>query len=124
MANRLITSPTGLRRREVLAALAGAALLPAARRADAQTLPLVRVAYIPYEFSAQVLYAQEMGFFRKAGIAVELQPIPYSPSIAQAIAAGSIDIGLSTTTTLAIAHSKGIPFVIVAPGRRISRRPL
>jgi NitT/TauT family transport system substrate-binding protein len=118
-----MTISMALRRREALAALAGAALLPAAGRADAQTLPVVRVAYIPYEFSAQVLYAQEMGFFRKAGIAVELQPIPYSPSIAQAVAAGSIDVGISTTTTLAIAHSKAIPFLIIAPAAEYRGAP-
>jgi len=119
-----MTTSKAPRRRDALALLAGALLLPAVRpAADAQTLPVVRVAYIPYEFSAQVLYAQEMDFFRKAGIAVELQPIPYSPSIAQAVAAGSIDIGISTTTTLAIAHSKGIPFTIVAPAAEYRGAP-
>jgi NitT/TauT family transport system substrate-binding protein len=111
-------------RRDALALVAGAVTLPAARAvADAQTLPLVRVAYIPYEFSAQVLYAQEMDFFRKAGIAVELQPNPYSASIASAVAAGAIDVGISTTTTLAIAHSKGVPFTIIAPAAEYRSGP-
>ena len=105
-----------LNRRDSLALLAGALMVPAARRvADAQTLPVLRVAYVPYEFSAQVLYAQDQDFFRKAGIAVELSPNPYSASIASAVASNAIDIGISTTSTLAIAHSKGLPFTIVAP---------
>jgi NitT/TauT family transport system substrate-binding protein len=107
--------PLRLRRRDSLALLAGAVMVPAVgRAADAQALPVLRVAYVPYEFSAQVLYAQEMGFFRKAGLTVELQPNPYSASIASAVASNAIDIGISTTTTLTIAHAKGVPFTIIA----------
>ena len=47
------------------------ALLPAfARPARAQDLPTLRVAYLPFSYAAQVLYAQDVGFFKKAGINV------------------------------------------------------
>lgn len=92
------------------------ALLPAlARPAHAQDLPVVRVAFLPFSYSAQVLYAQDMGFFKKAGISVDLQSIAYGAAVATAVASGAVDIGIATITTLAIAHSKNIPFIIVSP---------
>jgi NitT/TauT family transport system substrate-binding protein len=92
------------------------ALLPAlARPARAQDLPVIRVAFLPFSYSAQVLYAQDMGFFKKAGVSVDLQSIAYGAAVATAVASGAVDIGIATITTLAIAHSKNIPFIIVAP---------
>lgn len=78
-------------------------------------LPTVRVAYIPFEGAAQVLYAQEQGYFAKEGLNVELQPNPYGAAIAAGVASSAADIGFSSIVTLAIAHRKQIPFVIVAP---------
>jgi len=107
------------------AALACAAQPFASRPAGAQDLPKLRVAYQPYEYSAQVFYAQEMGFFSKAGLSVELQEIAYGAAVATAVVSNAVDIGVATITTLAIAHSKGIPFTIVAPGAEfnVSRPP-
>jgi NitT/TauT family transport system substrate-binding protein len=76
----------------------------------------LRVAYVPFEGAAQVLYAQDEGFFAKEGVSVELQPTSTGAAIASAVASGSIDIGFSAITTLAIAHSKGVPLVLVAAG--------
>jgi ABC-type nitrate/sulfonate/bicarbonate transport system substrate-binding protein len=53
-------------RRDVLGGLAAGACLAlpfASRPADAQELPKLRVAYLPFAYSAQALYAQELGFF-------------------------------------------------------------
>jgi NitT/TauT family transport system substrate-binding protein len=85
----------------------------------------LRVAFQPYEYSAQVLYAHEMGAFTKAGLNVVLQEIAYGSAIATEVAAGAVDVGIATITTLAIAHSKKVPFVIIAPGAefQISRAP-
>lgn len=82
----------------------------------AQDRPNVRIAYQPYEYSAQVLYAQEMGFFTQAGLSATLQEIAYGSALATAVASGAADVGVATVSTLAIAHAKGIPFTIVAPG--------
>ena len=98
-------------RRSVLAA--GLATL--ARPALAQSLPTLRVAYQPFQYSAQVLYAQELGFFTKAGIAADLQPIAFGSALASAVAANAVDVGIATVATLALAHHKGIPFVCIAP---------
>ena len=113
-----------LSRRDLLGSglAAGACLaLPfAPRSASAQDLPKLRVAYLPFAYSAQALYAQEMGFFTKAGINVELQEIAYGAAVATAVAANAVDIGIATITTLAIAHSKNVPFTIIAPAAEFS----
>ena len=109
----------GISRRSVLAgglaSCASAAFAVPPRPARAQNLPVIRIAYQPYQYSAQVLYAQEMGFFAKAGIAAEVQQIALGSALAAAVAAGAVDIGIATIATLALAHHKGIPFVLVAP---------
>jgi NitT/TauT family transport system substrate-binding protein len=88
-----------------------------ARHATAQgALVHLRIAYVPFEGAAQVLYAQEEGFFAKEGVSVELQPISTAAAIASAVASGGVDIGFSAITTVAIAHSKGVPLLLVAAG--------
>jgi NitT/TauT family transport system substrate-binding protein len=65
-----------------------------------------------------------MGFFAKAGLDVQISPITSGPAIASAVAGGAIDIGYSNLMSLAIAHGKGLPFVIVAPaGLYVSSAP-
>ncbi|MGA2393919.1 MAG: ABC transporter substrate-binding protein [Candidatus Lustribacter sp.] len=112
-----------LSRRSALALGLAATAAPLVARA--QTLAPLRVAYQPYEYSAQVLYAREIGSFAKAGIDVTLQEIAYGSALATAVAAGAADIGIATITTLALAHSRNVPFVIVAPGAEFNaaRKP-
>jgi NitT/TauT family transport system substrate-binding protein len=96
-----------------LALLLVAALLP--RASGGETLVKLRLATIPSDFAGQLYYAKDMGFFRKAGLDVEITPIHAGPAIASAVAGGAIDLGFSNVVSLALAHDKGFPFVIVAP---------
>ncbi len=82
----------------------------------AQVLPTLRIATIPLENSAQVFYAKDMGFFAKAGLDVELQSIQSGSAVAGAVASNAVDIGFSSLVPLAVAHTKNVPFVIIAPG--------
>lgn len=82
--------------------------------ARAQSLETLRIAYLPFQYSAQVLFAQKMGFFTKVGIAAELQQIAYGSAVATAVASGAVDIGIATVATLAQARHRNVPFVIVA----------
>lgn len=95
-----------------LAALCGAAALGGrARAADA-----LRVAGVPFDQTAERFYARAMGFYRKAGLAVELNSFSTSgAAIAAAVSGGAMDIGVSNIPSLAAAHTRGIPFVILAP---------
>jgi NitT/TauT family transport system substrate-binding protein len=113
----------GVRRSHVVAGIGVAGAAVALRLpVRAQTPATLRVAYIPTENCATAYYAQEMGFFAKAGIDVHLEPINFSGAIASAVLAGSIDIGNSSTLTMTVAHNKGLPLVFVAPGNAFRLR--
>jgi len=75
----------------------------------------LRIATIPADNGAEVYYAKDMGFFERAGLNVEIQPIQNSSASASAVAANAIDISYGTLVPLSIAHTKNIPFVVVAP---------
>jgi len=68
------------------------------------------------ETDAEVYYAQDMGFFKKAGLNVQIQTLPNGAAVASAVASGALQIGDSNTLSLATARQKGLPFVIFAPG--------
>jgi NitT/TauT family transport system substrate-binding protein len=96
----------------VLVALSLSASVPA----RAQTLSALKVAIIPIEPAAGVYYAKENGFFTKAGLDVNIDQNPSTPAIASALLTGTYDIAYGTVPTLAQAHAKNLPFVLIAPG--------
>jgi NitT/TauT family transport system substrate-binding protein len=83
--------------------------------AQAQTTTPIRIATTPIDLGAEVLYAADLGFFKKAGLDVELNLLASGSTVAAAVAGGSIDIGQSNIVALATAHVAGLPFVIIAP---------
>jgi NitT/TauT family transport system substrate-binding protein len=83
---------------------------------QAQTLPVVRVALFPSDSSAQVYYAQDLGFFKAAGLDVQLVELKNGAAIASGVAGGAADVGLTNMVSLAIAHERGLPFTILSPG--------
>lgn len=83
--------------------------------AGAQQLETIRVAAIPGDISAQVWYAQDLGYFKQVGLNVEVTPITNGGAISAAVASRSIDVGYSNLITVAVAHERGIPFEILAP---------
>jgi len=92
-----------------------AATLP--RPAAAQTSLLnLRVAATANDTYAPAYYAQDMGFFTRAGLNVDLQTMNNGAAIAAGISGGAVDIGVATPITLAVAYLRGLPFVIVAAG--------
>lgn len=96
----------------------GALLVAAtfAAPAGSQSPPAVKVAYIAVDDEAEAMYAKSAGIFAKAGLNVELQPMPNAGAIAQAVASNAVEIGYLPTVPIAIAHAKKVPLVIVAPG--------
>lgn len=88
-------------------------LVPTASRA--QNSGTLRLGITPIEGAAEAFYAKEMGFFAKAGLDVDVQPMQPAPVIAAAVTSNAIDIGYSTLDTLARAHQKNIPLVVIAP---------
>jgi NitT/TauT family transport system substrate-binding protein len=84
--------------------------------AGAQSLTSMAVAAVPEESVTPVLWAQQSGIFRRIGLSVDVVSERSGTAISAGVAGGAYQIGKSSIVPLIIAHSKGIPFVIVAPG--------
>jgi NitT/TauT family transport system substrate-binding protein len=57
-----------------------------------------------------------MGFFAKEGLDADLVSIQSGSAVASAVAGNAVDTGFASLIPLAIAHTKKIPFVLIAPG--------
>ena len=97
-----------------LGASAVAAASFVARPARAQSRPL-RIALVPIDNNALPFFAQEMGFFQKAGLDAEVQQMQSGAAMTAAIAGGAVDIASSNIVQLAQAHERHIPFTLLAP---------
>ncbi len=100
-----------MQRATFLATLAAAAV---AAPAAAQTASIpFRLGLIPSDFSGQAYFAKDLGFFERAGLEVELNPISNGAAIQAAVVSGALDIGYSNVLAMATAHARGIPFQFV-----------
>lgn len=106
-----------LSRARASALLLGGAVAPAfaVSRAGAQALTTIHVITLPIDAGAEVFYAKELGYFAKAGIAVEIDPASNGGASAAAVAGNAVEIGYADVISIATARAKGVPFVIVAP---------
>ena len=86
----------------------------AGRAADAP-LTVVNLINLPADSSSEVYYAEDMGFFKDAGLDVRITPMTNSGAIIAAVAGGGGDIGNSVVGSVADARGKGIPVLYIAP---------
>lgn len=104
-----------MRRRELLAAAAAlGCAVPANLRAVEQ--PSLRVATIPSDTGSDVYYAQDQGFFKAAGLDVQIDSISNGPDIIAGITGGSYQAGAANTVSIAAAREHGVAITIIAPG--------
>jgi NitT/TauT family transport system substrate-binding protein len=75
----------------------------------------ITVALIPSESAAQAYYAQDLGYFKAAGLNVTLIPMPASPPILAAVSSGAADIGNSVVGSAVAARSHGVTVKFFAP---------
>lgn len=102
--------------------LAAVPLVAASTRwALAQPAPL-RVGALPTDGFAEAYYANDMGFFTKAGLPVEISSFHNGGEISAAIVGGSLDVGVSSPISLANAYLRGIPLVYIAAGNLYSSK--
>jgi NitT/TauT family transport system substrate-binding protein len=103
-----------------LVAIVAAMLLIAPGLATAQPAPKVpvtiHVGALPAEVAGELFYGVDMGFFKKAGLDVDIQYFNNGGAIAAAVASGALDLGLSDLMSVINAHAHGLPFVYAAPG--------
>jgi NitT/TauT family transport system substrate-binding protein len=84
--------------------------------AAAQSGP-VRIETTPVDSAAEPYYAYDGGFFKAAGVDVDLQNgAANGAAISAAVASGALDAGVSNLVSVIQAHAKGIPFVVIGPG--------
>jgi len=102
-------------RRDALVAVAGVALA-VPRGAGAQGLFTIDIAGVPEDSITPALYADHNGLFRRNGLDVRIQPQRSGPAIASGVAGGAYGIGKASVEPIIIAHTKNIPFVMVAAG--------
>jgi ABC-type nitrate/sulfonate/bicarbonate transport system substrate-binding protein len=103
----------------LVALLAAFAAPPAPVRAQA-TLVTLKIATTPLDVGAEAFYALAQGFFRDAGIDAQVQAIANGAAVAAGVASGALDIGQSNVVSIATAHEKKLPFVVIAPAASYS----
>jgi NitT/TauT family transport system substrate-binding protein len=102
-------------RASFLAGAAALAALPAfAGRAYADEL-VVKTGLIPADIGAAAEFARELGYFRDAGLNVEIEIMQSGPAIAPAVVGGSLSVGAMNSGSLAAAHERGLPLLYFAP---------
>ncbi len=93
-------------------------------RLAAQTPATIRVGATTNDVAQAVYYADALGYFKKAGLDVQIQTMGSGAAELAAVAGGGIDIGESNVLSLAVAHSRGIPVKFIAPaGEYVSATP-
>jgi NitT/TauT family transport system substrate-binding protein len=94
-----------------------ALVLGATADVPAQAAPLtINVISLPSDTAGTLYYADDLGYFKAAGLDVKITDMTSSPPIVAAVAAGAGDIGFSVVTSTAVAHERGIPVRFIAPG--------
>jgi NitT/TauT family transport system substrate-binding protein len=88
----------------------------ASAQATAKPPVTIHIGALPSEVAGEVFYGADMGFFKKAGLDVDIQFFNNGSAIAAAVASGALDLGLSDLMSVINAHSHGVPFVYAAPG--------
>jgi len=100
-------------------ALAGAAAWTVAGIAEplrAQTRgDAILCATAPNDSSGPMFYATDLGFYKQAGLNINLTLLANSGSIPSGLASGAYAIVGLPVTLVAIAREKGIPMVMIAP---------
>jgi NitT/TauT family transport system substrate-binding protein len=102
--------------------LAGAAALAATPARAQAPRAVLKIGLIPADFSGQVYFAKEQGFFEKAGLDVEITPITNGAAIQAALVSGALDVGYSNIVALATAHERGVPFAFIVASNYYTHR--
>jgi NitT/TauT family transport system substrate-binding protein len=87
----------------------------------AQEPVALTIAGSTFDASTTAYYATKAGLFKKAGLNVTFTPMNPS-AILPAVASGAVQIGGSNLLNVIEAHSRGIPFTIVAPSAEFNEK--
>jgi NitT/TauT family transport system substrate-binding protein len=82
----------------------------------AQSMIPLKIGTGGVEANAQIFYAQEQGYFRKAGLDVDIVVTRGGTTTMAAVIGGDMQAGIANVVSLAVARLKGVPLEIIAPG--------
>src|ERR1700678_1617597 len=105
-----------MRRRSFLTTAAALSVAGAPALVRAQTLTPLVVAPLTGPTEASMYYAIQQGWFKTAGLDLDVQPLANGSSGMSAVVGGSVQFAFGNVISLAEAHLNGIPITIVAPG--------
>jgi NitT/TauT family transport system substrate-binding protein len=83
--------------------------------AGAQTLTTVRVASPAVSVTGNLFYAIDLGYFKDAGLDVQVTQLPSGSSVTAAVMGGAVEVGSSNLLPIAEAFQSGAPLELVAP---------
>jgi NitT/TauT family transport system substrate-binding protein len=84
--------------------------------ARAATAPAIRASTGAVEEFALPYYAAQKGFFRDAGLTVDLTVIAGGGLVTQAVIGGALDFGITNSGSMSSAHVRGLPVYLLSPG--------
>lgn len=96
----------------LLALVAVLALVPA--RAGAEDTVSIRLNHLPWGMHIAYFAALDRGFFKDAGVNVNIIPGHGALEAVNTVGAGKEDLGLGTVDTVLVAQSKGVPLRVIA----------
>ena len=97
------------------------------QRAVAQSSPALRIGYSPVGWTLGVGYISDHGgFFKRAGLTVEMTELTNGGAITAGVIGGALDIGATNVSSVASAYARGLPIALIAPSvvSTAGRRPL
>ncbi len=92
----------------------GTFMAAGARKVRAADAPVIRVLYEPIDTATAIFSARDMGFFSRAGVSVDLQPMNTGSAMLAAATSGSVDVVLPNVLSLAEAVEGGLPMQVIA----------
>ena len=75
----------------------------------------IRIQALPTDAGAEAFYALDLGFFRDAGLDVDVTPSANGSAMISAVMSGAIDVGYANLFSQAQAHLKGLPLKLLFP---------
>jgi NitT/TauT family transport system substrate-binding protein len=77
---------------------------------------VIRVGEVNTDLYSEAYYALDAGFFKSAGLTIEITTFPTGGASATAVAAGAVDIAVTNPISVANAVEHGVPLTVVANG--------
>jgi NitT/TauT family transport system substrate-binding protein len=87
----------------------------AAPAVPAESLLPLNLGVMGGDSTAEGFYAQDMGFFKAAGLDVKMTVMLNGAALTSAMSSGALDIGIASVGVIAMAHEHNLPIRFIAP---------